>query len=431
MNLRLQNFRTTVIAIRLVLIIFVFFPFLVFSQSAKDKEKLQRTKKQLEEEIQYTTELLEKTQKNKQTSLNKLQILNRQIKSREALIDAINRELNQVEVEIKAENFQIDKMSRDLQVLKNDYARMIYHVYRTMNGHNKLMFIFSAKDFNQAYRRLKYYQQYASFRRRQAERILSTQNAINSKRRELETVKTEKLSLVQTQENEKRKLDKEKLQKAKTVNELSSKEKQLLTSLRTKQQAARRLETEIEKLIAEEIRASEDRARKTVGKDGKIKPSSRPSTGKATLELTPKERELSSSFASNRGRLPWPCDRGFVSSTFGEHPHPVLEYVKVKNNGVDIMTERGSLVKAVFNGRVSRVMSFPNLNKVVIIRHGEYLTVYSNLSDVTVRDGQEITTKQTLGRVFTNPDEPKSELHFEIWRGKIIQNPEDWLSGRY
>jgi murein DD-endopeptidase MepM/ murein hydrolase activator NlpD len=149
------------------------------------------------------------------------------------------------------------------------------------------------------------------------------------------------------------------------------------------------------------------------------------------MELTPRERELSSSFSSNRGRLPWPCERGFISSSFGEHKHPVLEYVKVKNNGIDIMTERGSLVKAVFNGRVSRVMSFNNLNKVVIIRHGDYLTVYSNLAEVSVRDGQEISAKQVIGRVFTSPDEQKGELHFEIWRGKVIQNPEDWLAGRY
>jgi len=139
---------------------------------------------------------------------------------------------------------------------------------------------------------------------------------------------------------------------------------------------------------------------------------------------------LSSSFSANRGRLPWPCDRGFISGSFGEHAHPVLEYIKVKNNGIDIMTERGSQVKSVFNGRVSRVLSLPNLNRVVIIRHGEYLTVYSNLGEVSVRDGQEVTAKQNIGQVFTNPDDQKTELHFEIWRGKVIQNPENWLAGR-
>jgi len=400
------------------------------SQATKDKEKLQRTKQKLEEEIRYTNDQLEKTQKNKQTSLNKLLLLSKQIKSREALIDAINRELNDVQVKISVENLQIDRMSKQLQGLKSEYARMIYYAYRTMNGQNKLMFIFSARDFNQAYQRLKYYQQYAAYRRRQAERIESTQTAINRQRKELEDIKNQKLSLVESQQIEKQKLDREKTEKAKAVREFSSKEKQLLATLRTKQKAADRLEFAIEKLIADEIRASEERLRKSAAGENKSANASKTAGNRSTMALTPREKELSSSFSANRGRLPWPCDRGFISGSFGEHAHPVLEYIKVKNNGIDIMTERGSQVKSVFNGRVSRVLSLPNLNRVVIIRHGEYLTVYSNLGEVSVRDGQEVTAKQNIGQVFTNPDDQKTELHFEIWRGKVIQNPENWLAGR-
>lgn len=400
-----------------------------FSQAAKDKEKLQRTKQQLEEEIRNTTDLLEKTQKNKQSSLQKMQLLAKQIRSREALINAINKELNDVEVKISVENLQIDRMTKQLQTLKSEYARMIYFAYRTMNGHNKLMFIFSARDFNQAYQRLKYYQQYASYRRRQAERIESTQSAINRQRKELEAVKNQKLSLVASQQQEKQRLDREKAEKAKAVKEFSSKESQLLATLRTKQKAADRLEFAIEKLIADEIKASEERQRKSAAGEKKPGVKGKTTETRSALSLTPREKELSSSFSANRGRLPWPCDRGYISGNFGEHPHPVLEYVKVKNNGIDITTERGSTVKSVFYGKVSRVMSFQNLNKVVIIRHGEYLSVYSNLSEVNVRDGQDVTAKQIIGRVFTSPEDQKSELHFEIWRGKVIQNPEGWLAG--
>ncbi|MCK9205134.1 MAG: peptidoglycan DD-metalloendopeptidase family protein [Bacteroidales bacterium] len=411
-----------------VLILFSYAP--CFAQSTTSREKLQKTKRQLEEEIRYTNELLETAQKNKQTSLNKLQILAKKIRSREALINTINAELGEVQMKISVENVQIDRMSRQLQAMKLEYARMIYQAYHIMNGRNKLMFLFSAKDFNQAYQRLKYYQQYASWRRRQAERILSTQYAINSQRRELENVKNQKLTLIQEQQLEKQKLDREKTDKAKAVKEFTSREKQLANTLKTKQQAAQRLEYEIEKLIADEIKASEGRSKKRDAKDARTT-----STGKtgnrSALEMTPRELELSTSFGNNRGRLPWPCERGIITSSFGEHPHPVLEYVKVKNNGIDIMTERGALVKAVFGGKVSWVKSFPNLNKVVIIRHGEYLTVYSNLDDVSVRDGQEITAKQTIGRVHVNPEDQKSELHFEIWRGKSIQDPEDWLARKY
>jgi len=426
---RKYRFSICLSSLGLLLVFFLLPQMLCFSQAAKDKEKLQRTKQQLEEEIRYTTDLLEKTKKSKQTSLNKLQVLSKQIKSREALIKTINRELFDLQVKISVENLQIDKMSKQLQSLKTEYARMIYYAYRNMKGQNKLMFIFSARDFNQAYQRLKYYQQYASYRRRQAEKIESTQSAINRQRKELEDIKNQKLSLVESQQIEKQKLDREKTEKAKAVKEFSSKEKQLLSTLRTKQKSAQRLEFAIQKLIADEIRASEERQRKADAGAGKT--TTAKSTGtRSTMSLTPGEKELSSSFSTNRGRLPWPCERGFISGSFGEHAHPVLEYVKVKNNGIDIMTERGSVVRSVFNGRVSRVMSLPNLNKVVIIRHGEYLTVYSNLGEVNVRDGQEVTARQHIGRVFTSPDEQKSELHFEIWRGKVIQNPEYWLAGR-
>lgn len=417
-----------IFAAALILLLVMCVPGFITGQAQQDKEKLQKTKQQLEEEIRYTTELLEKTQQGKQTSLNKIKVLNKQIKSREALINAINRELNDVQVAIGVEDVQIGQMTRQLDELKREYARMIYQAYHRMHGYSKLMFIFSARDFNQGYQRLKYYQQYAAYRRRQVERIESTQLAINGKKRELEEIKNQKLTLIEKQEAERQKLNREKDQKAKAVKAFSTKEKQLVATLKTKQQAARRLEAEISKLIAEEIRASEERAQKA-GKGGKGSSTGGTSKGSA-MALTPREQQLSSSFASNRGRLPWPCERGFISGQFGEHKHPVLEYVKVKNNGVDIMTEKGALVKAVFSGKVSRVMSFANLNKVVIIRHGDYLTVYSNLSEVMVRDGQEISAKQSIGRVFTNPGEQKGELHFEIWRGKVIQNPEDWLAGR-
>ncbi len=424
MYIKVQGRKSVFISLHLVLVFFL----AIAAYGQVDKEKLQKTKKQLEDEIRYTTELLEKTKASKQVSMEKLKILNQRIRSREALIATINKELGQIDMNIQVENVELDRMSKQLKALKTDYARLIYQAYRTMNGRNKLMFIFSAKDFNQAWQRIRYYQQYSEYRRRQAERIESTTHVINDQRKDLESKKQEKLTLFETQQKEKVKLDLEKQDKAKTVKELSSKEKQLYSTLKTKQQAAARLQYEIEKLIATEIRASEERMQKTTGTEKK--PSGHIVSGPATYEMTPREKELSSSFASNRGRLPWPCEKGFISGTFGEHPHPVLERVKVKNNGVDITTEPNSQVKAVFNGRVSKVMSFPNLNNVVIVRHGEYLTVYSNLDVVNVKEGQEVTTRQAIGKVHYNTEEQKTELHFEIWKGKMIQNPENWLAGR-
>lgn len=399
------------------------------AQTSKDKEKLQRSKQKLEEEIRNTNEMLEKTRKSKAVSISRVQILTRQIRSREALIRTINRELAEVQATMELDSIRIGRLSTQLDGMKAEYARMIAYAYRTMNGRSMLMFIFSAKDFNQAYQRMKYYSQYAAYRRSQAVKIEGTRKAIATHRGELEAARSEKIGLVQSKETEKQRLDREKSEKATAVNELSAKEKQLLASLKAKQQDADRLERAIQKMIADEIRASEERARKKEAAAAKAGTPKAPATT-GTIDFTPKEKELSSSFSANRGKLPWPCDRGFISGSFGEHPHPVLEHVKVKNNGIDIMTESGAAVRSVFGGKVSRVMTFPGYNRVVIIRHGEYLTVYSNLGEVSVAEGQAVTTRQSIGKVQSGQEGHKPELHFELWHGKTLQDPELWLSGK-
>jgi murein hydrolase activator len=407
----------------LILIPVVLFRFLSFSQESK--EKLQKTKKQLEEDIRYTTRLLEETHQTKQTSLNKVLLLNKQIEKRQSLISAISGEVDQIQVQMEFQRRNISTLSEELKKMKNEYARMIYYAYKNLNSYNRLLFIFSAEDFNQAYRRLLYYQQYSAYRRTQAELIRDAQMTINRKQKELEDTKQQKLTLARSEESEKGHLTQEKEEKDKTVQQLSKKEKELESTLREKQKTAEKLEREIEKLITAEIKAAAVRAKKTENRDTKTKMK----TARTEILLTNDEQVLSSSFASNKGKLPWPSEHGVITGRFGEHPHPVLKYVKVKNNGIDISTEKGASVRTVFNGKVSRVMSFPNLNNVVIIRHGEYLTVYSNLENVNVKDGQTVTTKQLIGKIHTNAEDSKTDLHFEIWLGKTTQDPQEWLSG--
>lgn len=401
-----------------------------FGQASKEREKLQKSKQKLEQEIRYTTELLEKTRSSKAVSESRIKVLTRQIRTREALIRAINRELDDMAATIVYDSLQIARLSGQLSKLRSEYARLITYAWRTMNGNNKLMFIFSAHDFNQAYLRLKYYQQYSAYRRQQAEKIETTKRSIEAHRSELETTRAGKMVLVQEKQSEKQKLDREKDTRSQAVKEMTAKEKQLLATIRTKQQAAQQLEGAIAKVIADEIRASEERARKKEAAERKGSSAVTTTVTPGKMNYTPKELELSSSFSANRGKLPWPCEKGFISGDFGEHPHPVLQHVKVKNNGIDIMTEPGAAVRTVFGGRVSRVMSFPTLHNVVIIRHGEYLTVYSNLASVKVKEGDEVAVKQVIGSVYAPAGEQKAELHFELWRGKVIQDPEPWLSGR-
>ena len=390
-------------------ILFAFFR----AEGQSSQQSLNKSKKQLETEIEYTNSLLEQTQKTKENSMNKLRLLERQIDRRETLINTISTEITSVDEQIATGNERIGTLTRDLNQLKQEYARMIYYAYRTMRTNNKLVFIFSSSDFNQAYNRLKYFRQYAEFRRRQAEKIRTTQNELSLKQQELQSIRSQKQNLVTDQEASKLKLTREKQEKDKTVKELTKKEKELLATLRAKQNALNKLKAEIEKLIAAE-RAN---VTKSTG--------SKTSTG---MSLTPAEKHLSGTFAANKGSLPWPSDRGVVTETFGKHTHPVLKYVKVKNNGIDISVSNGTQIHAVFDGRVSRILAVQNLNQVIIIRHGEYLTVYSNLEEVSVSEGQEVKTRQTIGKIHSDPDDGKSVLHFEIWLGKSIQDPQQWLS---
>ncbi len=423
MNKVTHPFRQIFPVLILILIPVALFRFISFSQESK--EKLQKTKKQLEEDIKYTSRLLEETHRTKQTSLNKVLLLNRQIEKRQQLISAISGEVGEIQQLMDVQGKHITSLSEEIKKMKAEYARMIYYAYKNLNAYNRLLFIFSAEDFNQAYRRLLYYQQYSAYRRTQAELIRDAQMNLNRKQKELEETRQQKLTLARNEESEKGQLTQEKIEKDKTVQQLSQKEKDLESTLREKQKAAQKLEHEIEKLITAEVRAAADRAKKTDTRDAK----SKKKTGKTEMMLTNDEQVLSSSFASNKGRLPWPSERGVITSRFGEHPHPVLKYVKVKNNGIDISTEKGAVARTVFSGKVSRVMSFPNLNNVVIIRHGEYLTVYSNLETVSVKDGQTVTTKQQIGKIHTNPEDSRTDLHFEIWLGKTTQDPQEWLAG--
>ncbi len=378
----------------------------------QSRQNLNKTKKQLETEIEYTNSLLDQTKKSKETSLNKLRLLNRQIDRREALIQTISAEIGSVDNEIATSNQTILSLKEELNTLKQEYARMILYAYRTMRTNNRLVFIFSSKDFNQAYHRLRYYRQYAEFRRKQADKIRQTQAELLLKQQNLHSIRDQKVELADAQEKSRQKLTREKQEKDNTVKELTKREKELLATLKTKQNALNKLQAEIEKLIANE-RAFARRA------------GSKTST---EMSSTLAEKKLSGTFAASRGSLPWPSEKGVVVSTFGEHPHPVLKYVKVKNNGIDISVTNGTTIRSVFQGKVSRILSVPNLNKVVIIRHGEYLTVYSNMQEVNVSEGQEVKTKQTIGKIHSDPEDGKSELHFEIWLGKTIQDPQEWLS---
>ncbi|MFO7614406.1 MAG: peptidoglycan DD-metalloendopeptidase family protein [Bacteroidales bacterium] len=387
-------------------------------QSQETRTRLEQDKKKVEEEIEYTNRLLDQTRKTRQASLNEVVILNRKITQREQLINTINREIRLTEQQIMAAQDSIRLLHRDLKSLKDEYAKMIYYAYKNKNLHDRLLFIFASEDFNQAYQRLKYFQYYNEYRKNQAVLIQVKQKRLEIKTEELQTIVDQKTALLTAEERQRTQLTHEREEKNKSVQSLSKKERDLQKTLKEKEAAALKLTRAIQDIIAEEIRLANERAEKMGA----------PLTKTGLYALTPEEKLLSEDFMSNRGKLPWPVEKGIVSGTYGEHVHPVLKNVKTKNNGIDVLSEEGAEARAVFSGVVTRVMSVPNYNNVVIIRHGEFLTVYSNLDQVYVKIGEPVTTKQTIGTVFTNKKDLKTELHFEVWQSKTLLNPEEWLA---
>jgi len=390
-------------------------PNVLFGQDKK--ATLEQTKKKLEEEINLTNQLLEETKKTKNLSLNELTILQSKIRQRENLIATLRKQIENTENKLQRTEKELKKTENELTSLRKEYARMIAFAYKNRNGLNKLMFLFAADDFNQAYRRLKYLQQYSALRQSQINQMSSAQEQLASQKKQLEDEKTEKTTLFEAERKQQIMLSNEKTQVDQTVRKISQQEKQLQNELRQKEQDALKLQRQIEAIIADEIKkASERKGEKTAATPDKL------------MNLTPEELRLSNSFTQNRGKLPWPVERGVISSRFGQQPHPVLKKVTINNNGIDIATPKGSDARAVFEGVVVSVNKITPTNNAVIIRHGDYFTVYSNLEKVFVKRGDQIATKQLLGSIHTDKIDGKTEIHFEIWQGRTLLNPSLWLA---
>lgn len=395
-----------------LIIVLILFSFSSFGQSSK--AQLESEKRKIENEINYTNKLLSSATSSKENSLEVLIILGNKIKYREQLISTISSEIDEFDRQIEIHNNIIAELESELVQLKKEYARLIYYAYKNKNSMDRLMYIFSAENFNQAFQRLKYLQYYSAYRKRQAGQIEQTKDSIVILNESIATNRIQKQNLSQSKQREIGVLNHDKSDQNKKVTQLLQQEKQLRATIRKKRTEAKRLNRAINDIIAAEIKATNNA--KEAGTELR-----------SGIALSPEELELTNSFSSNKGKLPWPSEFGIVSSTFGEHDHPVLKKVKIKNNGIDIITNTGEKARSIFGGKVISVRTITNTNKAVIIRHGEYFTVYSNLSSVYVQPGDNVETKQDIGLVYTDQAESKTELHFEIWKGKILLNPQYWV----
>ncbi|MAY83188.1 MAG: peptidase M23 [Flavobacteriales bacterium] len=381
---------------------------------AQSKKDLQEKKKQLQKEIEYTNKLLSETEKSKNTSLNQLRQIDKQISSREELINTMEAEIAMVEDTIELLSASIDTLENEIEELKEEYAKMINFAYRNRDDYDRLMFILSSENFYQAFKRLKYFQQYSAYRKSQAERISAQQELIDSKINLLTAIKKSKEGLLKAKLLERNELSSEKNKKEEVVNSLKGKEQKLKKDLQQKREAAEQINKAIEKIIAEEIRRAREAAKKA-GKSEKGFP------------MTPEAQALSNSFAENKGKLPWPVGEGVITAEFGEHPHPTLKGVKVQNNGIDISTKKGNMGRAIYKGKVSRVIIIPREGKVVMISHGDYFTVYSYFKEVFVSAGDEVDTKQSLGVLVDDQEENASQMHLEIWKVMNKLDPASWI----
>jgi septal ring factor EnvC (AmiA/AmiB activator) len=392
-----------------ILLVTGFFFLLCFVGFPQSIDDLQKKKQNAEKEIEYTNKLLNEVQKNQKLSLNRVQLLNKQIDQRNAVITTINDEVNIYQQFIDINNLAIRMMNSDMKAIKKEYAELIRSAYRNRNAYDQILFLFSADNANQAYRRYLYMKRYTAYRESQAEIIEAIQLALDQKREKQEQQKLIKLQLVNDTRKESQQLSQEITQKNSEIQKLQKEQQTLRKRLQQQREIEQRLENEIQKIIDEEARKS-----KAAGTTG--------------FSLTPEQKLVGESFVQNKKKLPWPVERGVITEHFGINQHPVLTNVQTRNNGVSIATEAGAKVRAIFNGEVSRVFGITGGNTAVIIRHGKYLSVYSNLREVTVKKGDKVATKQTIGTIYTDADDNnKSILKFQIWLENQKLNPEEWI----
>lgn len=430
------------------LILCILVSVVTYSQSNRKIRELERIRKATLEEIENTNQLLKETKNSARSMLSRINLITNQIASRKKVINVLGEEISAIDEQIADMNRDIARLSKEHEEKKGNYAKSMRSMYQKRTTQDKLLFILSADNFAQSYRRLRYLKEYADWQKRQALLIIESREQVARKKQELEKVKDEKRNLLKNREVESQKLQSEENNKREEVQELKKKEKELNEELKKKRREAQGLNNQIERLIAEEIaRAAEEarreaeaearreaeRKRKNAAENKQEKVAvaapTRQAESKGGYAMTVDERRLSGDFAKNRGQLPFPVSgRYTVISYFGEQRHQELKHVVTNNNGIDVRVSPGAEARSVFNGEVTSVFVVPGYNNSIIVRHGNYLTVYSNLSTVYVKKGDRVSTGQALGKIFTDTEDGNSTvLHFEVRKEKDKLNPLQWV----
>ena len=388
----------------ILIVIFLFSFIFSYSQSI---DAIKKKNEKTEKEIAYLNKLLKNARKDKSSTIQKVSIINQKIVKGKEMIQSLTNEVNYLDSQIKKNECIKSDLESDKQKMLEFYSKMVYETWKKRNESDKLIYIFSSSNFAQAYARYKYFEQVQDYSKRQIQLIEQTNDsltAINEDLSKLIALKGETQSKIVSQNNQ---LIREQNEANTYIADLKKKEKELLRKLNIEIKNRERFKKELEKLIAAQ-------AKKSGSKN-------------STYKLTPEEKLISDDFAKNRGKLPWPVEQGFVSEKFGVNVHPVFKQVKLNNAGITITTSRNADVRAVFKGVVTEIMFIPGDNNVVIVRHGNYLTVYSNLVEIFIKKGDTVNVKQKIGKLAVSSGN-NSTLNFQVWRDKDNLDPQLWLT---
>ena len=385
----------------------------VLSQSTtKRQQELEAQRVRLKNEIKQINELLFSSKKNRKNVVTEVEDLQVKLSVREELIKVTNAQVNLLTRKINLNERNISDQRKELEALKEDYAKMIQNSYASKSLQNRLMFLFSSENFLQAYKRIQYLKQYTQYRRKQGLAIAEKTQLLQELNKALIEEKSKKLVLVEENKTVQEQLKKERNAQENLIKSLRRKERSLAAQISKKEKEARAIDREIDRLIRAAIAASN----KAAGK-----------RGKKTFELTPEAKLIAANFEANRGRLPWPLDKGVIIQGFGRQRHPVVKTTTIQSNGVTIATAPDTQVRAVFEGEVMSVVTFKGSNPSVLIRHGNYITVYKNLGKLYVKKGDKVKAKEAIGEVFTNQQTGKTEIQFSIFNNVKVLNPKGWI----
>ncbi len=388
--------------------IIVLLAFVFCALSGQTKDDLQKQKQKAFTELKLARQLMGKTAEKRSTSVQHYRILQKGINSRALLISTLEQELKLIDKEVNEVSRQISKLEAENIKNREEYARLIYYAYRNHTDYEKMMYILAGASISQSYQRYKYLKYISDYRVQKASEIETIVIELDQRETELNRLRTEKLAIMEEKEVEQDELVKERGQRSAMIDQLKKEESRLKREINEKERITKEVESKIRAIIEEEARKLNSR--------------------NIYAALTPEQELVGDDFRKNRGKLPWPVDKGIITVGYGNNEVPGLRGSSVMNNGIDISSAPGTPVRAVFEGEITKVFAILGANYTVLIRHGAYLSVYQNLINVRVKTGDKVITKEVIGEAFSDEEERVAELHFEVWQEKEILNPEAWLS---